>query len=357
MLQSSSFFLHKSCTSFVSLPKDARDECVSRNLERPKPWPVSMLGKEPPTSLLDDSDGHPFFPLKCFSLLTHPSLSFPSPLLLSRNYYNPAWTGLRRLKNVIVLLEWTPDTGRLALVSGPEHTAAAELASWQEAAIARAHGLLVCHHSAVGSVGGASLSRSGLASAVLASTGEHADEALLDMLMLQHGDGGISGGMSAQGLRDMLVQGSLRPEHRGRYWVAVSLAEAETLRRVLHLRKNNPLLGSAGDNRVGNAEIALHLSQPAAAVSTSNSAGESPAGRVDSAAGREHWWAAVLDTSCGWRGGGGTGATAHEATTALGCFRFFDGDMHFTRPTLFRLVRALQKATTYDREKVRCVCE
>jgi len=62
-------------------------------------------------------------------------------------------------------------------------------------------------------------------------------------------------------------------------------------------------------------------------------------------------WAAALDASLGWRGESGTGATVHEAATAFGCFRFFDGDMHFTRPTLFRLVRAFQKATTHDRTK------
>jgi hypothetical protein len=324
----------------------------SRNLERPKPWPVCMLDKDPPTSLMDNSEGHPFFPLKCFSLLMHPTLKFPSPLLLSRNYYNPTWTGLRRLKNIIVLVEWTPGTGRLALLSGPEHTAAAELASWQEAAIERAHALLTFHQSTVGSKGDANLSRSGLASAVLASTGELADEAALDKLMLEFGDGSSSGGLSAQSLRDMLVQGSLRPEHRGRYWVAVSLAEAETLRRVLHLRRHSPLLGSAGENSVGTAEIALHLSQPAAAAPITSSAGESPAGLGHAAAGHAGRCSAVLDASLGWRGMGGTGATAHEMATALGCFRFFDGDMHFSRPTLFRLVRAFQKATTYDREKV-----
>jgi hypothetical protein len=303
-----------------------------------------MLGKDPPTSHVDGCEGHPFFPLNCFSLLMHPSLHFPAPLLLSRNYYNPAWTGLRRLKNIIVLLEWTPDTGQLGLLSGPEHTAAAELASWQEAAIERAHALLTFHQGIVASMGNAKLSRSGLANAVLASTGEIADEAVLDTLLLEFGDG--SGGVSKQGLRDILVRGCLRPEHRGRYWVAVSLAEAETLRRVLHLRRHSPLLGSVGDNKVRTAEIALHLSQPVVSAPVRSCAG----GCDRAAAG--HAWAAVLDASLGWRGLDGTGATAHEAATALGCFRFFDGDMHFTRPTLFRLVRAFQKATTYDREKV-----
>jgi hypothetical protein len=311
-----------------------------------------MLVKDPPTTLMDNSVEHPFFPLKCFSLLMHPTLNFPAPLLLSRNYYNPTWTGLRRLKNIMVLLEWTPDTGRLALLSGPEHTAAAELASWQEAAIARSHELLTFHQSTVGIMGDAKLSRSGLASAVLASTGELANETVLDTLILKFGDGSSDGGVSAQSLRDMLVQGSLRPEHRGRYWVAVSLAEAETLRRVLHLRRHRTLLGSPGDNRFGTAEIALHLSQAAAAAPISSSAG-GPA-LCGHSGGHADWWGPILDASLGWRGMGRTGATAHEAATALGCFRFFDGDMHFTRPTLFRLVRAFQKATTYDREKVCC---
>jgi hypothetical protein len=42
-------------------------------------------------------------------------LSFPSFMLASRNYYNLAWSlrSLRRLKNVIAIVEWVPDLEKL----------------------------------------------------------------------------------------------------------------------------------------------------------------------------------------------------------------------------------------------------
>ena len=46
-----------------------------------------------------------------------------------------------------------------------------------------------------------------------------------------------------------------------------------------------------------------------------------------------------------------TGATPAEAAVAHVCFRFFDGDMHYSEPALNVLVRALQGATVTQRER------
>eukprot|EP00961_Rhodomonas_salina_P143093 1925852-Rhodomonas_salina.1 len=75
----------------------------------------------------------------------------------------------------------------------------------------------------------------------------------------EFGEGeGEERGVTAKGMRRLLTSGWLRPESKGRYWVAVSLvqtpdrvlrapmrcpAEAETLRRVLHVRMAKELLG------------------------------------------------------------------------------------------------------------------
>lgn len=48
--------------------------------------------------------------------------------------------------------------------------------------------------------------------------------------------------ITMEGFTRLLRTGKLRPEQKGRMWVAVSLAEAETLRRVMHLRQNRPFL-------------------------------------------------------------------------------------------------------------------
>ena len=152
-------------------------------------------------------DGHPFYPLRDHSLLLHSGLPFPSPLLLSRNYYNPAWSGLRRLKNVIVVVEWAPsvDPARLALLTDEEHAAAARLGDRQEAAVLRAHELLAFHRGD----GAGGLSPAGLADAVHAATCGPADAALVAELARSFG--GAGGGVSAEGLRRILVSGRLRP--------------------------------------------------------------------------------------------------------------------------------------------------
>ena len=71
--------------------------------EKPEPWPLPMLGVDPSGRHQDQADTHPFYPLKDFSLLNQEPLSFPKSLMVSRNYFNPAWGGLRRIKNVIVV--------------------------------------------------------------------------------------------------------------------------------------------------------------------------------------------------------------------------------------------------------------
>jgi hypothetical protein len=61
-----------------------------------------------------------FFPFTEFSIKTWKGatkpMPFPSFLFFSRNYYNPRWStrSLRRLKNVIALVEWIPCVEELA---------------------------------------------------------------------------------------------------------------------------------------------------------------------------------------------------------------------------------------------------
>ena len=38
--------------------------------------------------------------------------------------------------------------------------------------------------------------------------------------------------------KKLLLSGLLQPTHKGRYWVGISLSEAETIRRIIHIRNN-----------------------------------------------------------------------------------------------------------------------
>lgn len=149
------------------------------------------------------------------------------------------------------ICEWVPEAGdgALRMLTAEEHAAAAKLSVAHQAALEKVHTLLAFHH---GGEDKARLDKEGLAEVVLAATDTKAEEGLLDELMAEFGDGGK--GVSEESLNRMLTSGRLRPEHRGRYWVALSLAEAETLRRVLHVRCGRGLLDKM------NVELALHVS-------------------------------------------------------------------------------------------------
>jgi hypothetical protein len=146
--------------------------------------------------------------------------------------------------------------------------------------------------------------------------------------------GSPAGSVSLAGFTELLRTRHLLPAHQGRYYVAVSLAEAETIRRVLHVRGRLPLVSRGAQT----AEVALRYS-PLASPGTGSLLGD---GGV------------AFDTSAGWRRGPGvadpkrralvdcTGATVAEAAVAQSAFRFFDGDMHYSEPQLSVLVRALQ---------------
>ena len=297
----------------------------SRHQERPSPWPVTWLGSQPacalaeaPASAHEADNLHPFYGLTDFHLLHQIPLPFPPALHLSRNYFNPAWSGLRRLKNVVCLLEWSPNTdpSHLRLTKDAEHLV--QLTDSQRATIRKVHTLLCC-----GSTNGR-LPREGLEEAVCAATNQAPlDSNLLDFLWEQFGGDGQ--GVTVEALEQILVSGHLYPAHKGRYWVAISLAEAETLRRLLHLRQRRPLLGGADGSC---CELALHISQSGALGLPGST---------------------MLDASAGWRACA-SGATYHEMAVALGCYRFFDCDMHYTRSTLAKIIRAFGGASCAARE-------
>jgi hypothetical protein len=75
------------------------DREYSRQEEVQRPWPFSVLAKPIGTGTMD----HPFYPLSEFKLRHQEPLEFPSSMYLSANYFNPEWSGLRRVKNVIMV--------------------------------------------------------------------------------------------------------------------------------------------------------------------------------------------------------------------------------------------------------------
>ena len=99
----------------------------SRDDEDPIPWSIEELANRPENTI-----NLGFYPLNQFAIfknLMRPNetLKFPDYLWISRNHFHLEWTfnrTLRRLKNVIVILEWEPKNN-ITLVN---NSAAAQLA-------------------------------------------------------------------------------------------------------------------------------------------------------------------------------------------------------------------------------------
>lgn len=80
------------------------DREFSRQEEVQRPWAFSCLSTQIPSSADEQwPSDYPFYRLQDFKLRHHEPLAFPGQLLVSSNYFNPNWTGLRRVKNVIMV--------------------------------------------------------------------------------------------------------------------------------------------------------------------------------------------------------------------------------------------------------------
>ncbi|CAE7397563.1 unnamed protein product [Symbiodinium natans] len=104
------------------LPEEPANEKFSRADERQQPWSLSSLAQ--PTG----SGSPPFYPLKDFAV--HRGMlggdcnfleELPPFLMISDNYYRKAWRlqSTRRLRNIICILEWVPDRRQLTPLEIP----------------------------------------------------------------------------------------------------------------------------------------------------------------------------------------------------------------------------------------------
>jgi hypothetical protein len=295
------------------------DREFSRQEEVQRPWAFSTLAQPlPQLSVLAMPPDHPFYRLRDFKLRHHEPLEFPDSLLVSSNYFNPNWTGLRRVKNVVMVLEFAPSSASTELRLRTQAEEHVKLTDQQLEALRKAHSLLGFHANAEGHVN--YLAREDLRHAVIAFTDEKPSEALLDSITEKFSQE-KRGYLSFDEFTNLLVSGILHPQHVGRYYVAVSLAEAETIRRILHIRK-----------RKDPEHVIPHAStEVALRYSPMSTPGTPPAGDGG----------VVFDASRRWHTAQGTGATPFEAAVAHSSFRFFDCDMHFSLPALNVLVRSL----------------
>eukprot|EP01012_Entosiphon_sulcatum_P062087 TRINITY_DN8821_c0_g1_i1.p1 TRINITY_DN8821_c0_g1~~TRINITY_DN8821_c0_g1_i1.p1 ORF type:complete len:4205 (-),score=604.71 TRINITY_DN8821_c0_g1_i1:28-12642(-) len=275
----------------------------SREDDKVAPWPLTELQQAPKTS--NAPGGNPAFqPCSEFGIPKHltekpPRLRFPPFTYLTRNHFNCAWSWKlhRRPKNVIVVLEYSPETTGLRY----------EEAAWHKPA-----------------------PLTGLEEKLLQSTAALFDQKALttgipaaqvpDMLraldidapqeVLQNVSAAVLSGkdhLTYEMFQRVVLTLAYFRLQTGRYFVALSLAEAETLRGILHLRQGSPLITGV------KAVAALR------SVRSGN---------------------LILDASDGFHSPEVTPILGYQRELAEQFYRFMDGEVYFTSKQLFLLLRA-----------------
>ena len=280
------------------------DMAYQRDGEEPRRWAFCTLAEAANGERLNASTAAPeglapfgagsFYQARDFRLYGRAPLPFPPCLAVSRNHFNLEWVGERRLKNAVMVLEWVPSVSALRRVP----PAATKLSEAQSAKLSDALKLL--DTSGEGSYG-----RAQLAQLLRAAEHEEPSKAALDLLLREEEgcEGAEPKRLSYEETKSVLRTGALRHGDLGRHYVLLSLAEAETIRCILHMRQGKEL--------VPGSDVALALRCIPAHD-------------------------AVFDQTAGF-----PTATAYQGQIAHQSFRFLDSHMHYRPAELNALLRSL----------------
>ncbi len=212
-------------------------QAYSRADEEPHPWPITALSE---SDCLKLGNLLGFSPLSEFGVLTKlierpKKMVFPPYQMFSRNHYSPAWfKTLRRIKNVIVLLDWVPNVssldGRPLLATTACHTVE------QDACLKKGFGLMDLDGD--GKLNEAEFKDFLCALDVDVDDPVRVVDSVRDVLSAINISLPVSLGQAGDVLRT-------RAHHllqRSRHYSALSLLEAESFRGFLHMRQGQGLI-------------------------------------------------------------------------------------------------------------------
>ena len=305
------------------------------------PWPVSRLSELP-------LDGGQFY--KCSEYAVNPTLKerpqpirFPEYMFMSKNHFKPKWSAntKRRLKNVIVVMEYVPDGADLHI--GLDD-ALEELTPNQVERLKRVFQLFDSTES--GGINATELVELMRAMGVrvegvkdpnvreiMATVPQQSDG--LQGSALDQSDSPETKGKSAwkraattvltnlergremdfEMVKKMAQEQKFFRIESGRYFVALSLVEAESLRGILHMRQNQPLIPGSS------AVMALETI--------------SPTGCGD-----------VLDCSYGFNT-----RSPYQREIAHASYQFLDSQEHFVEQELTYILQSVQENSMDDRKR------
>jgi Ca2+-binding EF-hand superfamily protein len=284
------------------LIEDEHNRHHSRENEKHVSWKFSALRRDA------TKQRETFYPLSEFHLWHREPLSFPAYLMASQNYFNKAWSGSRRIRNVEFVLEWIPSRKQLLLEdqqaalkgSSSSQAVVEALPADQLASLKLAFSLF--------SRGTDTIGRAAFCKIVSTMLGDSPPRAEVDALFASADKKDSKAGIQFDELLQMLQRGLFRRERKQRYFVCLSLAEGESIRRILHSRIGMSLFKDDAGNDT--AVCLRHFS---------------PGKRV------------VIDASQDF-----FAASAYQLRTTQQCFAFLNSQMYYKTADVALLVRALQ---------------
>jgi Ca2+-binding EF-hand superfamily protein len=291
--------------------ESAKKKKYSRDGESAIPWPVASLsvtrkdddpdyqqrmkdakarGEKVPKSWEKSFYSASEFSVKNYIFSKAITLKFPDYLLMSNNYYEKKWgmTTHRRLKNVIVTMDFCPSKKALREIAAVGKGFSKE----QEATLKRA--FLGADSDGTGSISVTELKE------VLRAVDVDVDGADGDKFFDTIPDL-TNRVITFDELKHYLTQRQFYRVQAGRYFVALSLFEAECMRAVIHQQSSLPLI--PGKDTI----VALRTERT------------------------------LLDNTYGYEP-----AQSHQDQTAKACYRFIDSQANYQPRELTLLLRALQ---------------
>eukprot|EP00298_Acanthocystis_sp_HF-20_P012235 c19785_g1_i2.p1 GENE.c19785_g1_i2~~c19785_g1_i2.p1 ORF type:complete len:774 (-),score=356.75 c19785_g1_i2:62-2122(-) len=279
-------------------PEEYVKQKYSREDEIPIPWNLQILCSSPLKE--------PFYPCSDFGvhkkLLGKPvPINFPSFLYLSLNYYHHKWSfkTYRRIKNVIIVMDWVPNATNIMPLKGNHLSLTQNEKSRLDSAIS----LFGIKDEDVNNF-------EKLKSLFTAlDLNVQAEEEQIKKILK---DANIK---NVEDLKQVIIKHIFYRFDSGRYYVALSLLEAETLRAILHMTT---------EKTSSNSNINEKLFQNCSfALRTGN---------------------IILDNSPNF-----VSASSYQTATAIQSFRFINSEIDFNRISRGMLIRSLQSNPCEDR--------
>ena len=287
------------------------DAAYSRENEAQVSWRFENLAHTP----RDEVNSGSFYPAAEFALYLREPLKMPPSLFVSNNYFDKRWSGARRIKNVIMYLEWIPDNAVLAPFAGPRDASLSDVAALADT-YAHHINLLTSMYDQDNSGDLNAGELVNLIRAIVNMPKATADEAAQAIALEQSKNKSFvsNGALTRDGVVDLMTSGVLTPGQNGRFYLCLSLAEAETIRRIMHARIGGPLLAVAPG-----LSLALRCN-------TNNNA--------------------VMDISNRFQQG-----PAHQLLMAWSALRFLNSETHFSEAALNAVLHAVDDHTPTQRQR------